>query len=311
MKKMKNLGFTGLCLLWVGTVLAQNSDLQYFRSWNKNGINVFEPSKTAEQPEFSGFKLKIGAGFSQEFQNLKHSNTPVYFAESQTNPINKNLLYGTTASDSTEATLRGFNTAMANLYMDAQLGDGIRVSVETYMSTRHHNEFWVKGGYIQVDKLPMFGNPEWFSKYLRLKVGHFQPNFGDMQFRRTDGGNSMFNPFVENYILDAFTTEIGGEFYAFPVKGLMIMAGLTGGNLHGNIDNPQAKPAPFTFDKTERKPSFLGKIAYDNTFDKLRVRLSVSAYQNGGSSNQTLYYGDRGEVPIILWSWSKIALRFT
>ncbi|MBK7810736.1 MAG: hypothetical protein IPI50_05750 [Saprospiraceae bacterium] len=140
MKKMKNLGFTGLCLLWVGTVLAQNSDLQYFRSWNKNGINVFEPSKTAEQPEFSGLKLKIGAGFSQEVQSLTHSNTPVYIPESQTNLVNKNLLYGT-ASDSTEAHSEGFNTAMANLYLDAQLGDGIRVSVETYMSSRHHNDF--------------------------------------------------------------------------------------------------------------------------------------------------------------------------
>ncbi|MBK9270643.1 MAG: hypothetical protein IPM48_03515 [Saprospiraceae bacterium] len=293
MKKMKILASTGLCLLLAGTVHSQNSDLQYFRSWNKNGINVFEPSKTDEQPEFTGLKLRIGAGFSQELQSLTHSNTPVYVPESQTNPINKNLLYGTSATDSTEATLRGFNTAMANLYIDAQLADGIRVSVESYMSSRHHNEFWVKGGYIQLDKLPMFGNPEWFSKYLRLKLGHFQPNFGDMQFRRTDGGNSMFNPFVENYILDAFTTEIGGELYAFPMKGLMLMAGMTGGTLHGNIDNSQAKPAPFTFDKTETKPAFLGKIAYDNTTNDFRYRLSLSAYHNAGSPNQTLYYGDR------------------
>ncbi len=272
---------------------SQDAGLQYFRNWDKRGINVFEPSKSDAQPEFTGLKLKIGAGFNQDYQSFKHSNTPVYFAESATNPVNKNLLYGASRSDSTSATLQGFNTAMANLYLDAQLADGIRVCVESYMSSRHHNEFWVKGGYIQVDKLPMFGNPTWFSKYLRLKVGHFQPNYGDMQFRRTDGGNTMFNPFVENYILDAFTTEIGGEAYVFPVKGLMFMLGLTGGTIHGNINNPQAKPFPNTFDNTDSKPSIVGKIAYDRKMNDLRFRISASVYQNKGSEDQTLYFGDR------------------
>jgi len=86
------------------------------------------------------------------------------------------------------------------------------------MSSRHHSEFWVKGGYIQIDKINSVfpnSNTSWFDDNLRVKIGHFVPNYGDMQFRRTDGGNGMFNPFVENYIFDAFTTEIGGEVYAF------------------------------------------------------------------------------------------------
>ena len=45
-------------------------------------------------------------------------------------------------------------TAQANLFTDVQLADGIRMNVTTYLSTRHHNEAWVKGGYIQFDKLP-------------------------------------------------------------------------------------------------------------------------------------------------------------
>ncbi len=53
----------------------------------------------------------------------------------------------------------GFNLAAANLNFDVQLDDGIRVFLENYMASRHHNEFWVKGGYIQIDKLPMFNNP--------------------------------------------------------------------------------------------------------------------------------------------------------
>ncbi len=38
-------------------------------------------------------------------------------------------------------------------------------------------------------------------------------NYGDAHFRRSDGGNTFWNPFLENNIMDAFTTEIGAELY--------------------------------------------------------------------------------------------------
>ncbi len=292
MKKLNKFYLFLTCIMLSNLLVAQDSQLQFYKYWDKRGINVFEPSKTDEQAEFTGMKFKIGASFTQDYQQLKHSNTPFYVPESQTNTVNKNLLYGVDASDSTSANLYGLNTAMANLYLEAQLADGIRVCVESYMSSRHHNDFWVKGGYIQVDKLPMFNNPKWFSKYVRLKVGHFQPNYGDMQLRRTDGGHTMHNAFVENYILDAFTTEIGGEAYVFPIKGLMLMAGLNSGTIHGNIDNPNNKPY-YAFDKTPRKPSIYGKAAFDKTISDFRFRLSASIYNNNGSPDQTLYFGDR------------------
>ena len=37
-----------------------------------------------------------------------------------------------------------FDLAEANLNLDVQLADGIRLSLETYLSTRHHSETWVK-----------------------------------------------------------------------------------------------------------------------------------------------------------------------
>lgn len=281
-------------LLSANYAFAQQPDIQYYRPWNKDGINVFEPSKKAEQPEFTGIKVRIGGAFTQDFQALKHSNTPTYAPTSATNPANKNFLYGIVKSeDSTSASLTGFNLAMANLNLDIQIGDGIRVCLENYMSSRHHSEFWVKGGYIQFDKLPMFGNPKWFSDYARVRIGHFQPNFGDMQFRRSDGGNTMFNPFVENYIFDAFTTEIGGEAYVFPAKGWMGMIGLTSGFINGNIDNYPADPTAPNVVANQKKPSVTLKLAYDNTFGDFRFRLSGSMYNNSASARNTLYAGDR------------------
>jgi hypothetical protein len=287
--------FSLFALLFSATTLtAQQPEIQYFRPWNKAGINVFEPAKSAPQPEFTGIKVRIGGAFTQDFQSLTSENEPTYVATSPTNAANKNFLYGVVkADDSTSVSLSGFNLAMANLNLDIQLADGIRVCLENYMSSRHHPEFWVKGGYIQIDKLPMFNNPQWYTDYVRVKIGHFQPNFGDMQFRRTDAGNAMFNPFVENLIFDAFTTEIGAEAYVFPFKGLMLMGGMTSGFINGNIDNyPDAAVAP-AVEPSQKKPSINLKAAYDNNWGALRFRLSASLYNNNGSARNTLYAGDR------------------
>ncbi len=279
------------CANWA---FAQQPSIQYFRPWDQEGVNQFEPSKKVEQPEYTGFKMRIGGSFTQDFQSITHENKPTYVPVSATNATNRNLLYGVVKSeDSTSAPLTGFNLAMANLNFDFQIADGIRVGLENYMSTRHHSEFWVKGGYIQIDKLPMLGNPKWFEKYLRVKIGHFQPNFGDMQFRRTDGGNAIFNPFVENYIYDAFATEIGGEVYVFPADGFMAMVGMSSGFINGNIENyPEANNASGAV-PTKKTPSITAKLAYDKTFDDLRFRLSASFYNNANSARNTLYAGDR------------------
>ncbi len=275
-------------------MFAQQPKLQYFRGWDKDAINVFEPSKDDDTP-YEGFKIRIGGSFTQAFQSLKHENNPTYVPVSTTNATNRNLLYGVIrAEDSTSASLTGFNLAMANLNFDFQIEDGIRVCLENYMSARHHPEFWVKGGYIQIDKLPMFGSPQWFTDYFRVKIGHFQPNFGDMQFRRSDGGNNMFNPFVENLILDAFTTEIGGEVYAFLPGGFMGMVGMSSGFINGNVENYPSTPQGNNKEVTKKTPSVFFKLAYDKQFnDDFRFRLSASMYNNPSIQRNTLYAGDR------------------
>jgi hypothetical protein len=275
---MRNFNFFILFFLFMGVSLtAQN---QFSRENNQKGINVFEPSKTDDTP-FDGFKLKIGGAFTQGFQMLSHENV-------DTSKAKKNALYDLGP---------GFNLASANLNFDIQLEDGIRVFLENYMAARHHNEFWVKGGYIQMDKLPMFGNPEWFSKYFRVKIGHMEVNYGDAHFRRTDGGNAIFNAFADNNVMDEFATEIGGELYIFPAKGFMAMVGLTNGLIRNNVRDYDAFPVVGTgkADSIKTKsPSIIVKGAYDNSFgDDFRVRLSASLYYNQSSPALTLLGGDR------------------
>lgn len=298
-KSLKTVIAAILLIAMALTVSAQK--IQYSRNYDKRGINVFEPSKL-DSVKYDGFKIRIGGSFTQDYQSIKSTNKANYVATGSSNPLNKNLLVGLIknsngtfqGNDSVNSRMSGFNLAMANLNFDIQIDDGIRVFLENYMSARHHNEFWVKGGYIQIDKLPMFNNPEWFTKYLRVKIGHFQPNFGDFQFRRTDGGNTIFNPFVENLLLDAFTTEIGGEIYAFPTADVMIMGGMTSGFINGNIQPTPEAVNSNGIVRTKRSPSIFGKAAFDKQVQTdLRVRVSASVYNNANSSRNTLFAGDR------------------
>jgi hypothetical protein len=257
-------------------LMAQFSDSIGFMRYNdKRGINVFETPKTTFV-EFTGIKIRFGGGFTQEFQDLKHENS-----------------YGKNATTKLYGITPGFNTAAANLTMDVALADGIRLNLTSYLSSRHHNETWVKGGYIQFDKLPLQGKIfDDIMKITTIKVGHMEINYGDQHFRRSDGGHTFYNPFAENYILDAFSTEIGGEVYV-QKYGFIAMAGATNGLIKGNIDSVAVTPQD---DNVHKSPSFYFKGAYDNQInDKVRVRLAASYYHNSsaGKNGNTLYGGDR------------------
>jgi hypothetical protein len=254
-------------------VTVQDSVIQHFRPYTQRGLNVFEAPKF-DSVRFDGMKLKIGAAFTQQYQGLDHSNTAAPNVTG-TPPVNANQLMEIG---------NGFNNAVANLYLDAQLMRGIRVALTTYLSSRHHNETWVKDGYLLVDASPWDVDVlNALMKYLTLRVGHFEVNYGDAHFRRTDNGNAMYNAFVGNYILDAFTTEVGGELYFKHPSGAIAMLGATGGEIRGNVTQP-----------SNRSPALLAKLGFDRQLTPdVRTRLTGSLYRISKSPGSTLYAGDR------------------
>ncbi len=258
-----------------------SQDINFSRPADQRGVNKFETGKLDTVP-FDGLKVKIGGAFTQQYQSLNHSNTAT---------PNRDTIGGTAYNLNELYPLApGFNLATANLIVNVQLEDGIRLTLENYMSSRHHSEFWVKGGYIQIDKLPMFGNPEWFSKYMSVKVGHFGINYGDQQFRRSDNGLTLYNPFAGNLILDAFATEIGAEVYVYPADGFFLMGGLTSGLLNGDVKEAIGPDG----EVIRKNPSILAKAGFDKQLtDDLRFRLTGSLYTNPGTTRNTLYAGDR------------------
>jgi hypothetical protein len=244
--------------------------IQYLRPADKRGLNVFETTKTPGV-EFKGFKLDFGAAFASQVQNLSHTNTA---APALVNGVNGNQLQDIGF---------GFNNSTANAVLHAQLAPGIRVQLTSYLSARHHNETWVKDGYIQIDQSPIDVAPlKMLFEIATVRVGHMEINYGDAHFRRSDNGNTLYNPFVGNYILDAFTTEIGGEVY-LKLNGIVAMGSITAGELRGTVVTPD-----------QRGPSLIGKLGIDRQLnDQLRVRVTGSMYRADKGMSNTLYGGDR------------------
>jgi hypothetical protein len=244
--------------------------IQYIRFMDQRGLNQFETSKDPGV-EFSAFKLDFNAAFTAQVQDLKHENTAL---PSMTNGVNTNQLQDIGF---------GFNNSTANLYLNAQIAPGIRVALTSYLSSRHHNETWVKDGYIQIDQSPIdFAPLKMIFEIATVKVGHMEINYGDAHFRRSDNGQAIYNPFVGNYIMDAFTTEVGGEVYLKPGP-FIAMASITGGEIRGTVLTPG-----------QRGPAFIGKAGIDRQFtDDLRIRLTGSMYKTDKALSSTLYGGDR------------------
>jgi hypothetical protein len=239
-----------------------------------------------EQPKLSneGFdkvKATIGADFALQYQSIENVGTLSSGADFM--PIGN-----------------GLNLPTANFTINGELAPGILVTLETYLSARHHNEAWVKGGYLLVDHLPFLSeNANKIMNNLTLKAGVMELNYGDGHFRRTDNGAALKNAFVGNYIMDAFTTAPAIEIM-FRKNGIIAMAGLTSGNLNpalvGFSDNKDSIVnasdfIPYNFMKTL---AFYGKVGYDKQInDDLRVRITVSPYHQSFSYRGTLYGGDR------------------
>jgi hypothetical protein len=256
-----------------------------FRDGGKDGNNVFDSPKV--ETTFDGIKTTIGGGFTQSLQRLEHSNKPtVVNAANTLTPLSP-----------------GVNLASANLYFNTQLADGVAVKMELYLASRHHNETWVKGGYLQFDKLPFLKSAlvDKIMKYTTIKVGQYDVNFGDAHFRRTDGADAIHNPFMDNNIMDAFATELGVE-AAVNYNGIVGVLAVTDGLLKGSVTDEKEQsgyPENDLVNKTtasdgNRYPSIVAKLGYDKQItEKLRVRLTGSYYGNKGAISNTLLGGDR------------------
>lgn len=241
----------------------KDRDLQQFRPRDQRGINSFEALDMTT--DYDGFKVRLGGSFAVQFQGLEHSS-------------------GTTADTTLASIGNNINLPTANLDLDVAMADGVRLHLRTYLSSRHHPDSWVKGGYVQIGKLD-FIREDFLQSVMDIttvKLGLMEVNYGDYHFRRTDNSRAIYNPFVGNLLMDAFSTEAGAEIYVSP-GDFLFMAGVTNGNLNQSVVS-----------SGNQTPAILGKAGWDSQInDDLRLRLTASLYTSGEGQTNFLYIGDR------------------
>lgn len=267
-----------------GNMMAQSSTFGQIQNQiprSQDGINVFDVKKN--DVEFKGISIDLGGSFALQFQAIDSFNDqtalPATVVGYRLNNLGNNL-----------------NLPTANMTFGAQLADGVRVNLDLYLAARHHNETWVKGGYLQIDKLDFIQKDFLadFMKYATIKIGQMENNYGDAHFRRSDNGTALLNPFIESNIMDSFTTEPGVEVY-YNRSGLVSMIGITNSKLNQNVGEfvPASTTTAAPDANTSVSPTILAKLGFDKQIDSdLRVRLTGSLYHCANTSGN-LYSSDR------------------
>lgn len=252
-------------------------ELQNYRVPGYDGLNEFDNGmKQRNTDEYKGMAVRVGGDFALQFQGLSHETSTNVGDNMGSRYFNGLVPIGTSV-----------NLPTANLNIDAQLAKGVRVHLRTYLSTRHHNETWVKGGYVTINSLDFIkeGFAENFMEDFSIRAGQDNFNYGDAVSRRSDNANAIYNPFVGNYIMDANTVEPFIEFNYFPGDFIVVVGASTG------ILNPTV----VVKEDEKYPPSFHGKLGWDSQInDDLRVRLTGSMYfSNSYNTGTHLYNGDR------------------
>lgn len=210
--------------------------------------------------EFEKLKVKVGGDFAIQLQALDHEAS-VELIDLKNN----------------------FNLPTANLNITADLAPGIQLYLNNYLSSRHHNEAWVEGGYLTIDKFPFLPSADNVMKYFTIKAGVMMPNYGDAHFFRSNNADVINNPFVGNWIMDAYTNNPGLEIM-YRNNGFLALVGTNNGRMNYGRGNDIGEDLVFNW-----------KLGYDKYLtDDLRLRATFSGYHVGeGHSSAYLWGGDR------------------
>jgi hypothetical protein len=159
----------------------------------------------------------------------------------------------------------GFQDPFANLSFLAAIPNRMEVYFDLYIASRPHaSTMYGHEGYMIFEGLPApfdAGPIGEVFNYVNVKVGAFDLDFGDDNYRRSNNARVQRNPLIGNPLVDPNVEEIGGEIYSVkgPVYGLF---GIGSGTTTEHFDYGG-------------NPSFHAKI-WANPLPNLRT--SVSAY---------------------------------
>ncbi len=177
----------------------------------------------------------------------------------------------------------GFQDPFANLSFLASIPDKLDVYFDLYIASRPHaSTMYGHEGYLLFKQLPApfdSGAMKKIFDYVNVKVGAFDIDFGDDNYRRSNNARVQRNPLIGNPLVDPNVEEIGGEVYS--VQGpVYALVGIGSGTTTEHFDHGS-------------EPSVHGKLwAYP--FPELRT--SISAYHvdlSDSADTSYLYFNGR------------------
>lgn len=140
----------------------------------------------------------------------------------------------------------GFQDPFANLSFLAQIPGKLDVYFDTYVASRPHaSTMYGHEGYMLFKQLPApfdSGPAAEVFNYVNVKVGAFDIDFGDDNYRRSNNARVQRNPLIDNPLVDPNVEEIGGEVYS--VKGpIYWLFGVASGTTTEHFDYGGAQPS--------------------------------------------------------------------
>ncbi len=236
---------------------------------------AYHPEVQFEAPkdtsDFNGVELKSKLDLTFNYQLLEHDFTRT----------------GKTVQEIQS----GMILPTADLDFDAKVMKGFNTKLEVMLSSHHHNETYVKGGYATIDNLDFItpGFLQGLMNDLTVKVGVDDINFGDYHYRRTDNADVFRNPFILNTGVEAYMQAGFVELlYRIPAANMFVMYGITNG---------QANPDDTKAGDGKGAEAHYFKIGYDNQA-ATRLRVTESYYTVSDTTKNSFYSGDKaGTVP--------------
>jgi len=133
----------------------------------------------------------------------------------------------------------GIQDPFANLDFLASVPGKLDVYFDLYVASRPHpNTMYAHEGYILLKSLPEPFEAGPLGKafdYINVKVGGFDIDFGDGNYRRSNNAFVQRNPLITNPLVDPNVEELGGEVYS--VQGpIYWLAGAGGGTTTEHFD---------------------------------------------------------------------------
>jgi hypothetical protein len=248
--------FTAALFLFAATpVLAQYSPA---KAPNQDGSTEVTPEdeSTVEESEEEAIKVPsvdIGLQSSIVYQTLEQRND----------------------DNSLDKIAPGFQNAVGNITLRAEVFEGGQVGVDIFLSSKHHEEMYGYQGFFLMTQLPSWMKlgtiNDFYANHLEVKAGQFTLGYGDGHLYQSVNGDVVNNELVGNAVVRPALTTLGAEatLKAGPAR---FMAGFSNGTTSGTT--------------TEGKGIAVhGKVTLLPIGDMLRVSLSGYRVDQSGNGN--------------------------